>query len=348
MKKSILTLVASSVLLATGAVSAATEFNVVHLTSPESYNHQSLLVFKNHLETRSNGEIKVNIYGSGQLCGSGKECIAGVQAGMFDYFPTTVSEIAYYWKPAESFDLPYLLPNDRVAECVYGNDEFMSDVRQNVIKKAPNVRLMMVANSGGWRNFATTKKAIKTPADVEGMKIRTVPAKVQQDLVKQLDGSPTPIAWPEVYTALSTGVVEGTKNGIVDIVQSRFHESLDYLTLDGHAYMGGAWLMSDMKFNSLSPELKRVVLDAIEAQQQYLNSYPKHNEYASYEVFKQSNGTIYNPTVAEKEAFKAATKPVIDSWAAAANGEGKQWLERFQTEIKTCEAQIEASYNLTM
>jgi TRAP-type C4-dicarboxylate transport system substrate-binding protein len=112
--------------------------------------------------------------------------------------------------------------------------------------------------------------------------------------------------------------------------------------------MGGAWLMSDMKFNSLSPELKRVVLDAIEAQQQYLNSYPKHNEYASYEVFKQSNGTIYNPTVAEKEAFKAATKPVIDSWAAAANGEGKQWLERFQTEIKTCEAQIEVSYNLTM
>ncbi|MGR5175843.1 TRAP transporter substrate-binding protein DctP [Vibrio parahaemolyticus] len=348
MKKTLLTLATSTALLASGAASAATEFNVVHLTSPDSYNHQSLLVFKNHLETRSNGELKVNIYGSGQLCGSGKECIAGVQAGMFDYFPTTVSEIAYYWKPAESFDLPYLLPNDRVAECVYGDDEFMADVRSNVIKKAPNVRLMMVANSGGWRNFATTKKPIKTPADVEGMKIRTVPAKVQQDLVKELNGSPTPIAWPEVYTALSTGVAEGTKNGIVDIIQSRFHESLDYLTLDGHAYMGGAWVMSDMKFKSLSPELKRVVLDAIKAQQQYLNSYPKHNEYASYETFKQANGKIYNPTPAEKDAFKAATKPVIDNWAANANAEGKEWLERFQNQIKTCEADIETSYKLTM
>lgn len=348
MKKTLLTLATSTALLASGAASAATEFNVVHLTSPDSYNHQSLLVFKNHLETRSNGELKVNIYGSGQLCGSGKECIAGVQAGMFDYFPTTVSEIAYYWKPAESFDLPYLLPNDRVAECVYGDDQFMADVRKNVIKKAPNVRLMMVANSGGWRNFATTEKPIKTPQDVESMKIRTVPAKVQQDLVKELKGSPTPIAWPEVYTALSTGVVEGTKNGIVDIIQSRFHESLDYLTLDGHAYMGGAWVMSDMKFNTLSPELKRIVLDAVDAQQQYLNSYPKHNEFASYEEFKKANGKVYNPTPQEKEAFKTATKPVIDNWAANANAEGKEWLDRFQTQIKTCEADIEASYKLTM
>lgn len=348
MKKTILGLATTAALMFSGASLAATEFNVVHLTSPDSYNHQSLLVFKNHLETRSNGELTVKIYGSGQLCGSGKECIAGVQAGMFDYFPTTVSEIAYYWKPAESFDLPYLLPNDRIAECVYGNDEFISDVRGNVLKKAPNVRLMMVANSGGWRNFATTKKPVKSPEDVEGMKIRTVPAKVQQDLVKELDGSPTPIAWPEVYTALSTGVVEGTKNGIVDIIQSRFHESLDYLTLDGHAYMGGAWLMSDMKFKSLSPELKRVVLDAIEAQQQYLMSYPKHNEYASYEAFKKANGKIYNPTAKEKEAFKKATQPVVDSWAKTADAEGKKWLDRFQTEIATCETKINASYKVSM
>lgn len=348
MKKTILALVTSAGLFASAAASAAVEFNVVHLTSPESYNNQSLLVFKNHLETRSNGELKVNIFGSGQLCGSGKECIAGIQAGMFDYFPTTVSEIAYYWNPAESFDLPYLLPNDRVAECVYGNDQLMADVRTNVLKKAPNVRLMMVANSGGWRNFATNEKEIRTPADVEGLKIRTVPAKVQQDLVRELKGAPTPVAFPEVYTALSTGVVEGTKNGIVDIIQSRLHESLDYLTLDGHGYMGGAWVMSDAKFNALSPELKRIVLDAIQAQQQYLNSYPKHNEYASYEIFKNSNGKIYNPTPEEKQAFVEATQPVIDNWAANADAEGKQWLERFKNQIKTCEAEIEASYKLTM
>ncbi|WP_162048563.1 TRAP transporter substrate-binding protein DctP [Vibrio taketomensis] len=348
MKKTLLALMTTAGLFASAAATAAVEFNVVHLTSPESYNHQSLLVFKNHLETRSNGELKVNIYGSGQLCGSGKECIAGIQAGMFDYFPTTVSEIAYYWNPAESFDLPYLLPNDRVAECVYGNDQFMSEVRDNVLKKAPNVRLMMVANSGGWRNFATNNKEIRTPADVAGLKIRTVPAKIQQDLVRELKGAPTPVAFPEVYTALSTGVVEGTKNGIVDIIQSRLHESLDYLTLDGHGYMGGAWVMSDAKFNSLSPELKRIVLDAIKGQQQYLNAYPKHNEYASYETFKASNGKIYNPTEKEKEAFIQATQPVIDDWAANANAEGKQWLERFNNEIKSCEAQIEASYKLTM
>ncbi|UJF19766.1 TRAP transporter substrate-binding protein DctP [Vibrio sp. SS-MA-C1-2] len=333
-------------LVSTSVTAAKYQFNVPHLTNPEGYNHQSLLVFKNHVETRSNNLIEVNIYPSGQVCGTGKECIAGVQAGIFDYFPTTVSEIAHYWKPAEAFDLPYLLPNDRVAECVYNNKEFIKDVRQNILNQAPNVRLMMVSNSGGWRSFATTDKQIKSPEDIKGLKLRTVPAKIQQDLVASLDGAPTPIAFPEVYTALSTGVVDGTKNGIVDIIQSRLHESLDYLILDGHAYMGGAWVMNDTKFKSMPNELQRIVLDAIDAQNQYLLSYPKHNEYTAYQAFIEKNGTIYNPSQSEKQAFKLSSDNVIKDWSDNASKDQKVWLDRFQTEIKTCESQINLSYEI--
>ncbi len=99
---------------------------------------------------------------------------------------------------------------------------------------------MMVANSGGWRNFATTKP-IKTPEDVKGMKIRTGFLQKYSRWFKQTRRLTNIIAWPEVYTALSTGV-EGTKNGIIDIIPKSIPWKLDYLTLDGHAYMGGAWL----------------------------------------------------------------------------------------------------------
>ncbi|MGR3806312.1 TRAP-type C4-dicarboxylate transport system, substrate-binding protein [Pasteurella testudinis DSM 23072] len=311
------------------------------VTNPDSYNYQSLLVFKNIAESYSNGEIIVDIYPSGQLCGNAKECLAGVQSGMFDYFQTTVPELAYYWRPMEGFDLPYILPNDRVAECVYDDKDFMRDVRENVLKQTNNsLRLMIVSNSGGWRNIATTKKVIHSPEDVKGLKLRTVPAAIQQKLVTALGGSPTPIAWPEVYTALSTGMVDGTKNGIVDIVQMKFHESLKNIILDGHAYMGGAWIMNNDKFKSMPDNLKKVILDAVSAQNQYLRAYPKWKEYEAYEEFKKSGGKIYNPSVQEKDAFKAMSVSVIDNYIKESDDESKKWLTRFESVVKSCETKI--------
>ncbi|MFH0259253.1 TRAP transporter substrate-binding protein DctP [Vibrio barjaei] len=346
MKKTLLAVAATAMLASGAAYSADYKLTVPHVSNLDSYNHQSLLVFKNFVESRSNGAIEVDIYPSGQLCGTAKECIAGVQAGMFDYFQTTIPELANFWQPVGAFDLPYMLPNDRVAECVYDNEEFIGDVRGELLKKAPNVRLMMVSNSGGWRNIATTNKQVKTPDDVKGLKLRTVPARIQQELVKELGGSPTPIAWPEVYTALSTGVVDGTKNGIVDIVQNKFHESLDYIILDGHAYMGGAWVFNDMKFKSMPDELKAVLIDGVAAQNQYLRAYPKHKEFEAYEEFRKAKGTIYNPSVEERAEFQKVAGPVKDYFLSTAGKEGEQWLQRFENEIKTCEAKIDAEYKV--
>ncbi len=348
MKKTLLSLALASFALAGAANAETYKLTVPHVTSTDGYNHQSLLVFKNYVESRSNGQIKVDIYPSGQLCSNAKECIAGVQAGMFDYFQTTIPELGNFWKPIGAFDLPYLLPNDRVAECVYDDEQLIRDVRKEILKHAPNVRLMAVSNSGGWRNIATTKKQVKTPEDVKGLKLRTVPAKTQQDLVKALGGAPTPIAWPEVYTALSTGMVDGTKNGIVDIIMNKFHESLRYMILDGHGYMGGAWVFNDKKFNAFPDDLKQVIVDGIAAQNQYLRAYPKHKEYSAYEEFKKAGGVIYNPTAKEKDAFKVAAEPVKTEFLKENGAEGKKWLQRFESEINTCEMKIKADYKLQL
>ena len=338
--KNMLVLSTIGVAVMSTSTHAEYKFTVPIVTNTDSYNYQSLLVFKNIAESHSNGEITVEIYPSGQLCGNAKECLAGVQAGMFDYFQTTIPELAYYWKPMESFDLPYLLPDDRVAECVYDDKDFLAGIRSNLLKTTNNLRLMMVSNSGGWRNIATTKKVVHSPTDVKGLKLRTVPAQIQQELVKSLGGAPTPIAWPEVYTALSTGMVDGTKNGIVDIVQMKFHESLKHITLDGHAYMGGAWVMNNDKFNALPINLKKVVVDAVVAQNQYLRSYPKWKEFDAYEEFKKAGGTIYSPNVREKEDFRKASIAVRDNYVANADVEAKEWLAKFEAQIKSCQDKI--------
>lgn len=87
----------------------------------------------------------------------------------------------------------------------------------------------------GWRNIANIKKQIRTPNDVNGLKVWTIKADVQIELVEAIGGNPTPTSLLEVYTSLATGVVDGTKNGITDIVKMKFHEHLKHITLDGHA-----------------------------------------------------------------------------------------------------------------
>lgn len=348
MKKTLIA-IAASVTTLLGATNAAEyTLTVPHVANLDNYNHQSLLVFKNLVENRSNGRVEVKIYPSAQLCSTTKECMAGVQAGMFDYFQSTIAELTNYWQPLGASDLPYMFPNDRVAECVYDNEEFLADMRNNILKHTPNARLVMVSNSGGWRNIATTDKEIRSPDDMKGLKIRTVPNKIQQELVKNLGASPTPISWPEVYTALSTGMVQGTKNGIVDIIAAKFEESLDHITLDGHAYMAGAWVFADKKFKSFPNDIQRILMDGVEAQNQYLRSYPKHGEFSAYEKFKEAGGEIYNPTAEEKAQFKKAVEPVRQYFLDSTGAEGEVWLARLEKEIQTCEAQIENEYQLQL
>ena len=78
----------------------------------------------------------------------------------------------------------------------------------------------------------------------------------------------------------------------------------------------------------------------------FASNYPKHKEYEAYEQFKKADGVVYNPTAAEKEAFKVAAMPVRASFLKSSGAEGQKWLERFENEIKTCEMQIKADYDI--
>jgi TRAP-type C4-dicarboxylate transport system substrate-binding protein len=148
---------------------------------------------------------------------------------------------------------------------------------------------------------------------MEGLKIRTVVADLPQELVKSLGASPTPIPWPELFTSFQTGVVEGSKNGITDIMGMKFPDAgLQYVTLDGHAYMGALWWMNNEKFTSMPEGLRRVVVDGFYALQQATFASPKRKSIAAYEEFVAGGGDLYVPTPAEKAAFKDAAAPVYD------------------------------------
>lgn len=338
---------AGATLLATclaGPALAQAEFTLTTplATGENNYNYQAVQAFAQHVETQTDGRVVVEIYPGATICASGRECFEGIQAGLIDIYQSNFGEPANFWPAFAGLDLPYMLRDDPVAECVFDDADFMARLRQGFLDNSGNIRLMTITNSGGWRNFATTTKPILAPADVEGMKLRTIPAEIQQELVRQLGGAPTGISWPEVYTSLATGVVEGTKNGITDIVTMNFHEHLKHITLDGHAYMGGTWFINNDKFMSMSEADRRAVVEGFDIIEQYLRAYPKYHSVEAYEAFEAAGGTIHPLNTEQKGAFREATKGMED-WFLAQGGENQAFLDDFKAVIATCETRIDAA-----
>ena len=286
-------------------------------------DYDGLIVFKNYVESASNGAISVELFIGTQLCSNGTECLQGIADGTIDVVIQTSGGTAGLFPFVQVLDLPYLMADDRVAESVLANgSQFVTTMQDMVAEKSGGaIRLMTIGNTGGWRNFANTRRRIANPGDMEGLKIRTVVADLPQELVKALGASPTPIPWPELFTSFQTGVVEGSKNGITDIMNMKFPDAgLKYVTLDGHAYMGALWFMNNDKFMSMPDEMRTVVADGFYQLQQATFASPKRKSIQAYSDFVAGGGDLYVPTPAEKAAFKAAASPVYDWFKANVDG----------------------------
>ncbi|PRY24269.1 TRAP-type C4-dicarboxylate transport system substrate-binding protein [Aliiruegeria haliotis] len=303
-------------------------------------DYDGLIVFKNFVESASNGAVEVEIFMGTQLCGNGAECLQGVADGSIDIYVSTSGGAAGIFPYVQVLDLPYLMTSDRVAEAALPGD-FTRTLRDMALEDSGGmIRLMTIGNTGGWRNFANTKRRVQTPADMEGLKIRTVVADLPQELVKALGASPTPIPWPELFTSFQTGVVEGSKNGITDIMSMKFPEAgLQYVTLDGHAYMGALWWMNNAKFSEMPDELKQVVVDGFYALQQATFASPKRKSIQAYEDFVAGGGDLYVPSPEEKAAFKEAAAPVYDWFKANIDG-GEEIFNALTEAVAEVEAEL--------
>lgn len=325
-----------------GSVIAA-DYNLRAVVGPDlnDEDYDGIVVFKDYVESRSNGAISVEIFAGTQLCANGAECLQGISDGTMDVYISTSGGAAGIFPYVQIFDLPYLLRDDRVAETVL-RGEFVDILRQMALEDSNGtIRLMTIGNTGGWRNFANTQKVIQEPSDMEGLKIRTVVADLPQELVKALGASPTPIPWPELFTSFQTGVVEGSKNGITDIMGMKFPDAgLKYITLDGHAYMGALWWMNNEKLMSMPESLRAVVANGFTELQQATFASPKRKSIQAYTDFVEIGGNIYVPTPEQKQMFKDAAAPVYDWFKSNVKG-GQEVFDALVEAAAAAEAEID-------
>ena len=311
-----------------------------HVDSPmmTADDHVGGVFLKSYIESRSQGRIKVEIYPAAQL-GNFRELVEGVQLGTLELTNTTVGGMNQFFPQIQVTDIPYMYRDDLVAEAV-AKGPFFQELRNAVLAKTGNVRLVAIGNTGRWRSFFTTKKQIKSAADLKGVKMRTINSPLQIEMVKYLGGNPTPVAWGELYTALQSGVVEGTKNAVSDVVGKKLHENLDYLIMDEHAYMFGFWWMNEEWLKSLPADLQALVIDGVQQAATLKINLNKYLEITMAEEFTKAGGTIYVPTKAEKDTFRAA-QPIIKEWFIKNIDDGQLWFDKLADAVKKAEEQVD-------
>jgi TRAP-type C4-dicarboxylate transport system substrate-binding protein len=306
---------------------------IAFLASRDDEDYVGAMAFKDSVERAAGGRVAVQVFPSGQYCGSERECIEALQGGILEVNQTTFGGVAALYAPAQALDMPYEFASDSVAECVM-DGPLLRAMGAAVLEQGLGLRLMAVGNTGGWRSFATTRRRIRSPADLHGLRIRTLPAALEQEMVRELGASPTPLPWSEVYYALSAGLLDGTKNSVQDVVGMKLNDHLRYLFVDHHAYMGNMWWYSEKQWRALPDELKPIVAEGFRKLAAATREAAASREAPALEAFVASGGTVDVATPAQRAAFQQATSGLRDWYTRRY---GREWLDRLDAAVANCE-----------
>lgn len=166
--------------------------------------------FAELVKEKSNGKIKIQIFGNAQI-GSDRVTTEAAQAGTLDMSSSSSPNLASFHKDYMALDLPYVTKPENQKKLYAALDN--GELGKYYEKVAASIGLVPIMYSEyGYRNFVTTNKPIKTPADLKGLKCRTTDSPVEVAVAKVLGMNPAPVAWGETYTAMQQGTVNAEGN----------------------------------------------------------------------------------------------------------------------------------------
>ena len=300
---------ASAFVFAAVTAQAQTELKLAH-AAPETDLQQTLsLFFKEQVEARTNGSVTVTIFPQGQL-GNDQAMIDGARSGIIDIVMTGLNNLSGLVPDAGAFELPFMFPNRDLAYKVLDGE-----VGQGVSAQFTQHGLKMLGYpENGYRNMTNNRGPIRVPADVAGLNMRVNNSKALNDMFAALGANPTQLPVAELYTALETGVVDAQDHPIGIVLSFKFNEVQKYLSLSQHAYSALALAMNDSKFNGLTADEQKVILE-VGAEAVAMQRKLAQEKEASMIAELKAAGMEVNTDV-DAAAFQAAVKSVWDGYIA--------------------------------
>ncbi|MEN8128457.1 MAG: TRAP transporter substrate-binding protein [Planctomycetota bacterium] len=267
--------------------------------------HQGMEFMKKRLEELSGGKVTINIYPSSVL-GSEVQCIEQLQNGSLAMTKTSAAAIENFVPEMAVFGLPYLFRDVDHYWAVLNND-----LGRELLQKGNSkfLRGLCYYDSGS-RNFYTKDRPIRTPDDLEGLKIRVMNSRTAMDMVEVLGAAPTPIAWGELYTALAQGTVDGAENNPPSFTSNKHYEVCKHFSQDAHTRIPDMLLISTKIWGNLDPQVQDWVQQAADESSDYQRELWRKKTIESLEQAKAEGVTIYE---VDQSLFTEKVQPMYEA-----------------------------------
>ena len=276
-------------------------------TLPQTHPvHKGILEFQKALEKKSKGTLKVKIFPDGQL-GSEREVLELLQIGSVAATKVSAATLSNFVPEYHILGIPYLF-RDKAHQF----DVLEGDIGKSILEKGSKFWLRgLCYYDAGSRSFYTSTKAIRTPDDLKGLKIRVMNNQMAINMVNSMGGSATPLAYGELYTAIQQGVVDGAENNPPSFVSSNHYEISKYYTLDQHSAVPDVLLIGTKTWDKLSDEEKVWVQEAADESSQAQKVFWNESVEESMKVAKDWGVEIIIP---EKSLFAEKSKSVVEDF----------------------------------
>lgn len=244
---------------------ASTTLRLAHNLNQEHSVHKAFEYMNEQLREISGGEMRIRIYPSSQM-GDGPETLQMLQTGALDMTKGSGSDLEAFEKAYAVFNLPFLFNDEQhFSDVVYG------PVGKEIMEMTKDRGFFSIAAyEAGYRSFYAGKP-IRSPEDLQGMKVRVQASPTTLEMIRLLGGAPTPIPFGETYTALQQGVVDSAENNEPSYVDTRHVETSRYFSESQHASIPDFLTISNSTWDRLNEEQRDWLMEAAKRSETYQN-----------------------------------------------------------------------------
>jgi tripartite ATP-independent transporter DctP family solute receptor len=291
----------------------------------ESAYYKGAVALAQAADELSRGRLQIKIFANAQL-GTDRDMIEGMQLGSIDLASPSTGAMGSVLPAATVLDLPYIF--DDYAHAYRVLDGPVADQLHKLFDGKGFHPL------GWWeigfRNLTNNKRPVRTPADVKGLKLRTLPSAVHQTAWSLAGAQPVALDFTEVYNALNTGVVDGQENPFNIILTGKLYEVQKHLSLTQHVYGAAPTSVSDKTWAKLPPDLQQALRAAV------ARSVVAQRKAASGDVDAQLKKLVdFGMQVVrdpDREAFRTAMKPAWDQYVGRFGKPGQALIDAIRSE----------------
>ena len=267
--------------------------------------HKAMVKMSEDLEQRSGGKMLIEIYPSQQL-GTERECLELLQIGSLDMTKVSAGVMENFAPKMKIFGLPFLF-RDRE----HSFQVLDGPIGKKLLDDGEKYWLKGLGYyDAGSRSFYTKEKPVETPKDLEGLKIRVMESVSAMDMVRSLGGSPTPISWGELYTALQQGVVDGAEHNPPSFYLSRHYEVCKYYSLDEHTVLPDVLLVGTHFWETLSPQEQEWLQASVDVSVTYQRKLWAEAEAEALAEVQKAGVTIIHP---DKSLFSEKVQALYEA-----------------------------------